>query len=262
MWNFVTLSMPNSKIEPQGKGDRIRDATLQRLARFRRRGLHVRAAQHRHHLPDRALGRAHFRALDVVRCHDLRLGVERAGIVDEAEAEFRVLHLLLGIGAVPGIERLRAFLAIAEHEGDLAGRDDREAAGLVAGIDVSDVGNAVARHVVMVDGLAELLGRKDRGGNRAARRVGDVVGPDLCRGHQRMRGRHPDRNLQIDGLVLRARWRGAGEDGQARSACRDNKFHGLPPRSAAHPRRLLCVTIDNTAKAGKHASKHAPAGSL
>ena len=35
-----------------------------------------------------------------------------------------------------------------------------EPAGLIAGVDVGDVGDAVARHVVMVERLAELLGRE------------------------------------------------------------------------------------------------------
>ena len=38
----------------------------------------------------------------------------------------------------------------------------REAAGFIAGIDVHDVGDAVARHVVVVERLAELLCRENR----------------------------------------------------------------------------------------------------
>ena len=43
----------------------------------------------------------------------LVLRVERAGIVHEGEAELDVLHLLLGVFAVPGVERLRAALGVA-----------------------------------------------------------------------------------------------------------------------------------------------------
>ena len=57
--------------------------------------------------------------------------------------------------------RANAALGVADQERQLAGGDDREAAGLVAGIDVGDVGDAVARHVVMVERLAELLRGKD-----------------------------------------------------------------------------------------------------
>ena len=51
----------------------------------------------------------------------------------------------------------RAALGARHQERQFAGGDDREAAGLIAGIDVSEVGDAVARHVVMVERLAELL---------------------------------------------------------------------------------------------------------
>ena len=77
--------------------------------------------------------------------------------MDEGEAELHVLHLARGVFAVPGVERLRAALGVRHQERQFAGGDDREAAGLVAGIDVGEVGDAVARHVVMVERLAELL---------------------------------------------------------------------------------------------------------
>ena len=54
----------------------------------------------------------------------------------------------------------RAALGVGDQERQLAGADDREAAGLVAGIDVGEVGDAVARHVVVVERLAELLRRE------------------------------------------------------------------------------------------------------
>ena len=66
-----------------------------------------------------------------------------------------------GIFAVPGVDRADAAMGIADQERQFAGGDDREAAGLIAGIDVGEVGDAVARHVVMVERLAELL-RRDR----------------------------------------------------------------------------------------------------
>ena len=48
----------------------------------------------------------------------------------------------------------------ADQERNLSGRDDGKTARFVAGIDVGELDNAVARHVVMVEGLAELLGRE------------------------------------------------------------------------------------------------------
>ena len=84
------------------------------------------------------------------------------GIVQEGEAELHVLHLLAGVLAVPVVERAACrSLALEIMNGRFAGVDDREAAGLIAGTDIGDVGDAVARHVVMVERLAELL-RRDR----------------------------------------------------------------------------------------------------
>jgi hypothetical protein len=68
----------------------------------------------------------------------------------KAKQSFCVLHLGRRVFVIPLVERQRALLAIGEQERQLPGGGDREAAGLVAGIDVGDVGNAVARHVVMV----------------------------------------------------------------------------------------------------------------
>ena len=68
--------------------------------------------------------------------HDLLAGVEGAGIVDEGEAELHVLHLLGRVLAVPGVDRGRAALGVGEQEGQRRGGDDREAARLVARIDV------------------------------------------------------------------------------------------------------------------------------
>ena len=81
----------------------------------------------------------------------------------------------------------RAALGVRDQERQFAGGDDREAAGLIAGIDVSEVGDAVARHVVMVEGLAELLGRIDLVVQRAAGVLLDRGAPFFQRLLQRMR---------------------------------------------------------------------------
>ena len=69
----------------------------------------------------------------------------------------RVLHLGRGVFAIPGVDGAIAALGLADQERQLARRDDREAPRLIARIDVDEVGDAVARHVVMVERLAELL---------------------------------------------------------------------------------------------------------
>src|SRR4030081_2446324 len=81
--------------------------------------------------------------------------------MDEGEAEFYVLHLLLGIFPVPGVERHRAALGVRHQERKLTRADDRDTAELITGSYIGDVGDAVARHVVMVKSLPELLGRED-----------------------------------------------------------------------------------------------------
>jgi hypothetical protein len=130
--------------------------------------------------------------------------------VDEGEAELDVLHLLGRIFAIPIVQRHRAALGVRHQEGQFTRGDDRETAGLVAGIDVGDIGDAVARHVVMIERLAELLGRKHFRLDGAARILLDRGGPVFQRLLQRMRGRHPVRDLQLEGLVLRDRRRDAG----------------------------------------------------
>jgi hypothetical protein len=57
--------------------------------------------------------------------------------------------------------RGRAAGRILDEEGELARGEDREAARLIAGVRPGEVGDAVARHVVMVRGLAELLRREE-----------------------------------------------------------------------------------------------------
>src|SRR5258707_9143090 len=123
--------------------------------------------------------------------------------MDEGEAELDVLHLLFGIFAVPGIERHRTALGVRHQERQFAGADDREPAGLIAGIDVSDVGDPVARHVVMVERLAELLRRENLGLDRAAGCLFDRRTPIFQGLLQRMRRRYPVRQFELEGLFLR-----------------------------------------------------------
>src|ERR1700728_3387930 len=80
--------------------------------------------------------------------------------MNEREAELGVLHFGRRVLPIPFVERERALFAVAEREGKLARRDDRKPAGLIARVHISDVGDAVARHVVMVERLAELFGGK------------------------------------------------------------------------------------------------------
>src|SRR3954469_22201131 len=134
-------------------------------------------------------------------------------IENEGEAILHVLHLGRRIFAIPGVDRADAALGVADQERQLAGGDDGEAAGLVAWIDIGEVGDAVARHVVMVESLAELLGRKDLELDGAVRCLLDRCAPFLHRFLQRMRRRDPVRKLEIESLVLRKR--GGRADQQA-----------------------------------------------
>ena len=83
-------------------------------------------------------------------------------IKHEGEAEVHVLHLRRGVLAIPLVERRRCRPWRWRQERQFAGSDDREAARLIAGVHIREVGDAVARHVVVVHGLAQLLGRKQR----------------------------------------------------------------------------------------------------
>ena len=62
-------------------------------------------------------------------------GVERAGIENEGEAEM-MSFISFSRRAVPVVERRRAALGVGDQERQFAGGDDREAAGLIARIDV------------------------------------------------------------------------------------------------------------------------------
>src|SRR4051794_37315598 len=111
--------------------------------------------------------------------------------MNEGKAEMRVLHLRLGILAVERIKRLRAGMAVRERERHLADGDDREPAGLITGIDVRDISDAVARHVVVVEGFAELLGGEDDRLDRSAGGFLDIRRPLLRRGNEWMSRGHP-----------------------------------------------------------------------
>ena len=198
------------------EGHGFGNALLENVAHLRRARLHIGAAEQRDERGHRGVRRPDLHALDVAGHGDLlRLGVERAGIVHEGEAELDVLHLLLGVLAVPVIERLRAALGVRDEEWQFAGADDREAAGLIAGIDVGEVGDAVARHVVMVERLAELLRGIDLVLDGAARGLLDRGTPVFQRLLQRMRRRHPVRELELEGLVLRGGHAGRKAEGRA-----------------------------------------------
>ena len=63
--------------------DAVGDPALQHVPRLRRRGLHIGAAQHGHHLADRALRRADLHALDVLGQHHLLAPVIAARLEHE-----------------------------------------------------------------------------------------------------------------------------------------------------------------------------------
>ena len=226
------------------EGDGVRHAALQRIPRFRSRGLDIGAAQRRHHLADRDLSGADLQSFHVAGQDDLLLGVKGAGIMDEGEAEMRVAHLLRRIFAVPGVHRERAALGVADRERKLRRVDDREAAGLVAGADIADIGDAVANHVVMVERLAELLGREDHPLDRAAGLLLHIGRPILRGLDQRMGRRNPERDPQGDRLVLSlySRRRGEarpGENGPERQR------RGPAGRESSRPRHevsSVCVS--------------------
>ena len=64
------------------------------------------------------------------------------------------------------------------------------------------VRDAVAHHVVVIEGFAELLGRIDGRLDGAARALLDRGPPFFHRLLQRMRRRHPMREPQVEGLLL------------------------------------------------------------
>src|SRR3984957_18192599 len=154
--------------------------------------------------------------------------------MNEGEAELDVLHLLLGIFAIPAVQPHRAALGVRHQERQFARADDWETTGLIAGIDVSDVGDAVARHVVVIERLAELLRRIDAGFDGAARGLFDRGAPILQRLLQRMRCRHPMRYLQLESLFLRKSRRRADSQQQGQQ--------GLSHRSSSLGRKRALLS--------------------
>src|SRR5215475_36759 len=176
--------------------------------------------------------------------------------MDEGKAKFDVLHLLLGIFAIPGIERLGAALGVRHQEWKFTGADDRKAARLVAGIDVRDVSDANARHVIVVERLAELLGREYLGLDRPAGRLVDCGTPIFKRLLKRMRGRHPVRDLQVESLFLRKRWRDTGGHKQRQKRCPHRHLLPLVPASRDPLQVLLYdIIIMASLRLMRHANK-------
>jgi hypothetical protein len=137
-------------------------------------------------------------------------GVQRAH-VQVGEAQLDVLHFVGGVLAVPGVQSGRAGAGLVDEEGQLARGNHREAAGLVTRVHPGHVGNAVARHVVVVGGLAQLLRGKESDLDGALGRGFHRLGPGLKAGlGQRVRAGQPVRELQFNGLVLGLRTQGAG----------------------------------------------------
>ena len=210
-----------------GEGAGIGNTLGENVAKFRRAGLHIGAAEERHPAGDGALRRPDLHSPNVGRHHDFFIGrMPRHRIEHEGKAIMHILHLARRVFAVPGVDGAIAALRVADDERQLAGCDDREAPRLIAGIDVDDVGDAVARHVVVVERLTQLLCRKDFVGDGSVRGFLNIVAPVLDRLLQRMRRRHPVRDFQIDGLVLRAR----GADAKAQRG----EHAGYQVTNAAH----------------------------
>jgi len=128
--------------------------------------------------------------------------VQGARVVREGKAEMHFLHLLGGISPVPGVDGGRTGLGVGDHEGQRGGREDREAARLVAGVDVREIGNAIPRHVVMVKSLAQLLGREQGGVQCAARGFLEALAPGLQRRVEGVLCRDPARELEHHVFVL------------------------------------------------------------
>src|SRR5262245_17900687 len=156
--------------------------------------------------------------------------MERTGIVYEGETELDVLHLLVSVFPVPRVERLGSALGVRHEKRQFTGADDREAPWLIAGIDVGEVGDAVARHVVMVERLAELLAREDFNFHGAAGILFDRGPPLLQRLLQRMLRRDPMRQLEFERFVLCERaGRAANQQGGSIDTSGETEFHWILP---------------------------------
>ena len=73
----------------------------------------------------------------------------------------RVLHLHGRIFSIPGVERRCTLAGIAKVKG-ISPMPISGTAGLIPWVDIGDIDDAVARHIVMVERLAELFRRKHR----------------------------------------------------------------------------------------------------
>src|SRR6185312_5107539 len=156
--------------------------------------------------------------------------MKRAGIMHERKAELDVLHLLVGVFPVPCVERLRAALGIGHEKRQFTGADNRKAAWLIAGVDIGEIGDAVARHVVVVKRLAKLLGRIDLILDGAAGIFLDRGAPFLQCLLQRMRWWHPMRQLEFKSLVLCERaGRATDQQGGSIDTSGETEFHGFLP---------------------------------
>src|SRR6266851_7992030 len=94
--------------------------------------------------------------------------------------------------------------------------------------------SATPRHVVMIERLAELFRGKDGRFDRAARLLLDIGGPILGGRHERMGWREPQRDLELDFLVLRRDGRRKDDrDHQDRNCKRPNPRSS--PRVARAP---------------------------
>ena len=81
-----------------------------------------------------------------------------------------------------------------------------------------EIGDTVARHVVMVEGLAELLRRIDFHRDGAVRRLLDQLGPGFDGWMHRVAWRHPMAEAKFDRLVLRDGRSGESNCGAAAAA--------------------------------------------
>ena len=205
-----------------GEGDRVRSTSRQGLARLRRRHPDAGAAEHADEAPDGRL-----RWADVLASSSsgrTSLSFEGKCRASANDMQNLTSPISSGIGAIPRIERARAGFGVGEVERDLAMCNDREAPGLIAGIDVCDVCDAIARHVVVVGRGAQLLRGEDGNGEPAVGRFGDRLSPRHQSGRlQGMLRRHP-----VGDALLRARIRGHRQRDGARERDGPDARHRLP----------------------------------